>query len=61
MLDKVILTLGYGVEGMDVIGVVVGGRGGGKVVPEGVVLVLVVGQPYLQVVIVTVEVDWVVE
>ncbi len=54
------LTLGYGV-GIDVVGVVVGGRGGGTVVPEGCVVVPVVGQPYLQVVIVTVEVDCVVE
>ena len=60
MLCKAVLTLGYVVEGMDVLGVVVGGEGG-KVVLEGVVYVLVVEQPYWQVVIVTVEVDGTVE
>lgn len=62
------LTLGYGAGGADVLGMVVGGGGRGKVALEGVVVGgkvvlegVVVGQPYLQVVTVTVEVVCAVE
>ena len=59
-MAKAGLTLRYVVGGMDVLGVVVGGEGG-KVVLEGVVYVLVVEQPYWQVVTVIVEVEGTVE
>lgn len=55
VMGTVNVEFGYGVGLVDITDVVVGGRGG-KLVLKGVVYTLVVGQPYLQVVTVIVEV-----